>query len=133
MCTDMTNFTPTEYKLVCVANSEIFEDEGWMLNCPTYDKPSLVRAQYAKRQLDVKAEKGLYKYRDWLPVHRSLHCEATQSTYKSEALARALGLQNLYITYLDVMSFSRSGLIQQLVFEGFTQEEAEYGVNAVGY
>ena len=99
MCTDMTNFTPTEYKLVCVANSEIFEDEGWTLNCPTYDKPSLVRAQYAKRQLNVKAEKGLYKYRDWLPVHRSLHCEATQSTYKSETLARALGLQNLYITF----------------------------------
>ncbi len=31
------------------------------------------------------------------------------------------------------MSFSRSGLISQLEFEGFTTEEAEYGVSAVGY
>ncbi|MGQ9475961.1 MAG: Ltp family lipoprotein [Actinomycetota bacterium] len=31
------------------------------------------------------------------------------------------------------MSFSRSGLLEQLKFEGFTQEQAEYGVRAVGY
>ena len=36
-------------------------------------------------------------------------------------------------SYLDVMSFSRSGLIEQLLYEGFTQQQAEYGVSAVGY
>ena len=36
-------------------------------------------------------------------------------------------------SYLDYSSFSRQGLIDQLVFEGFTQEQAEYGVSAVGY
>ena len=35
--------------------------------------------------------------------------------------------------YLDFMSFSRDGLIEQLMFEGFTAEQAEYGVTAVGY
>ncbi len=35
-------------------------------------------------------------------------------------------------TYLDFMAFSRSGLIDQLIFEGFTPEQAEYGVTAVG-
>jgi hypothetical protein len=35
--------------------------------------------------------------------------------------------------YLNAMSFSRSGLIDQLLFEGFSQAEAEYGVNAVGF
>lgn len=29
------------------------------------------------------------------------------------------------------MSFSRSGLIEQLEFEGFTRSQAEYGVDAV--
>ena len=29
-------------------------------------------------------------------------------------------------------SFSRSGLIDQLQFEGFSQAEAEYGVNTTG-
>ncbi len=41
----------------------------------------------------------------------------------------ALSAQN----YLDSMSFSRSGLIDQLLFEGFGQAAAEYGVNAVGF
>ncbi len=36
-------------------------------------------------------------------------------------------------SYLDFMSFSRKGLIEQLVYEGFTKEQAEYGVKAVGY
>ena len=36
-------------------------------------------------------------------------------------------------SYLSFSSFSRSGLIEQLEFEGFTKEQAEYGVTAVGY
>ena len=35
--------------------------------------------------------------------------------------------------YLEYSSFSRSGLIGQLEFEGFTPAQAEYGVDAVGY
>ncbi|UMZ72540.1 Host cell surface-exposed lipoprotein [Natranaerofaba carboxydovora] len=35
--------------------------------------------------------------------------------------------------YLDYSSFSREGLIEQLEYEGFTREQAEYGVEAVGY
>jgi hypothetical protein len=33
--------------------------------------------------------------------------------------------------YLDFTSFSRSGLIQQLEFEGFTPDDAAYGVDAL--
>ena len=36
-------------------------------------------------------------------------------------------------SYLSHMSFSRSRLIEQLKYEGFTDEQAEYGVSAVGY
>lgn len=95
----MKGFTPTEYNLLCVATGEEFEDNGWSLDCPTCEKPSLIRAQYAKKQLTVYDDKGLYKYRDWLPMKRMLHCEATHTTYKSEGLAKALGLENLYITF----------------------------------
>ena len=35
--------------------------------------------------------------------------------------------------YMDYSSFSRSELIDQLEYEGFTSEQAEYGVKAVGY
>lgn len=34
--------------------------------------------------------------------------------------------------YLDYTSFSRSGLIDQLIYEGFTPEQAEYGVSTTG-
>ena len=36
-------------------------------------------------------------------------------------------------SYLDFSSFSRDGLIEQLEYEGFTAEQAEYGATAVGY
>ena len=31
--------------------------------------------------------------------------------------------------YLDTQSFSRSGLMEQLLYEGFTQTQASYGVS----
>jgi hypothetical protein len=33
---------------------------------------------------------------------------------------------------LDISAFSKSGLIDQLLFEGFTQAQAEYGVGTTG-
>ena len=95
----MEKFEPTEYKLVCLANGAEFDDAGWTLDCAECEKPSLIRAQYQKKQLTVYGDKGLYKYRDWLPMKRMLKCEATHATYKSEGLAKALGLENLYITF----------------------------------
>ena len=36
-------------------------------------------------------------------------------------------------SYMDLMSFSRDGLIDQLEFEGFTHDQAVYGAQSVGY
>lgn len=96
----MPEFNPTEYKLVCVATGEEFEDGGWTLDYAGYDKPSLIRAAYAKKQLTLHGtDCGLYKFRDWLPMKRMLKCSSSPVTYKSKALAKALGLDNLYITF----------------------------------
>ncbi len=35
-------------------------------------------------------------------------------------------------SYLEYTSFSRSGLIRQLKYEGFTAKQATHGANAVG-
>lgn len=35
-------------------------------------------------------------------------------------------------SYLDFTSFSRQGLIDQLIYEGFSNGEALFGVNSVG-
>ncbi len=96
----MAQFIPTKYNLVCVATGEKFEDNGWTLDYDGYDKPSLVRAIYTNKQITVYDDQiGLYKFRDWLPMKRMLKCDAAPVTYRSEGLAKALGLENLYITF----------------------------------
>ena len=95
----MENFKSTKYTLKCVATGREFEDTGWFLDDPEYKAPSLVRANYAKKQLELKPETyGLYKFCDWLPVKRILNGSSAPVTYKSEALAKHLGLENLWIT-----------------------------------
>ena len=96
----MKDFTPTSYTLECVATGREFEDTGWMLSDPQCKTPSLVRAKYARRQLEVKPDEyGFYKFCDWLPVRRMLKGSSAPVTYKSKGLARHLGLENLYITF----------------------------------
>ena len=93
-------FIPTKYKVQCVADDRIGEDSGWMLDFPNCEKPSLIRAIYEKKQLEVKEENGgLYRFADWLPIKTLLKGASCPVTYKSKNLAKKLGLNNLYITF----------------------------------
>ena len=94
-------FTPTKYQLQTVATGRVFDDEGWTLDDKQCDKPSMVRPLYEKKQLNVKKGKefGLYRYADWLPIKTMLQNPSEPITYKSEALVKRLGLENLYITF----------------------------------
>ena len=93
-------FIPTKYKVQCVADGRIGEDSGWMLDFPNCEKPSLIRAIYEKKQLEVKEENGgLYRFADWLPIKTLLKGASCPVTYKSKNLAKKLGLNNLYITF----------------------------------
>ena len=93
-------FKPTEYQIKSVATGNLCEDSGWLLDFKGEEKPSLIRAIYAKKQLEVRERyNGLYCYADWLPIKRQLRCDAKPITYKSKALAEKLGLKNLYITF----------------------------------
>lgn len=85
----------TNYKLMDVASGAIFEEEGWSLG-----GASLIRAVYEQKKLRVGADsEGLFKFRDWLPVHREIRGSSAPVTYKSTGLANFLGLKNLYITF----------------------------------
>ena len=96
----MNAITPTSYKLQTVATGRIFDDNGWVLDHPQCDQPSLVRAVYEKKQLEpLGLEYGIYRFADWLPVRRMLQGSCAPVTYKSEKLAKELGLNNLYITF----------------------------------
>lgn len=90
-----------KYQLMNVADGHIFEDKGWILDDPQGTSPSLVRAIYDKKQLHVAEDEnlGLYRFADWMPIHRTLEQPSCPVTYKSEKLAKHLGLNNLYVTF----------------------------------
>jgi cysteate synthase len=93
-------FKKTKYNLLSLNSGRTFTDSGWMLEAPGETTSGLVRAIYAKKMLEVKDNGyGIYKFADWLPIGRLLLGSSAPVTYKSEALAEELGLENLYITF----------------------------------
>ncbi len=94
------DFKPTEYTLRSVKTGKTFKDEGWTLEAPEENEPTLIRAIYDKKQLNVKDNSwGIYKFADWLPIQKTLKGSSAPVTYKSNGLANHLGLNNLYITF----------------------------------
>ncbi|MCT4614711.1 MAG: cysteate synthase [Marinifilaceae bacterium] len=90
----------TNYILESVDTKERFEDGAWTLDNPNSDKPSLIKAIYQKKQIDFKdSSYGIFRFSDWLPVKKFLKGSSATVTYKSEGLAKELGLSNLYISF----------------------------------
>jgi cysteate synthase len=90
----------TNYKLRTFATGNTFDDSGWLLSDPQYNKPSLIRAIYDKTKLIVGDESlGIYRYADWLPVNKTLKGSSSTKTYHSKKLGSHLGLTNLYISF----------------------------------
>lgn len=96
----MSDFSPTKYILKSYKTGKEFNDTGWLLDAPGESEPSLIRAIYEKKQIEVKDDSwGLYKFADWLPIGRVLEGSSAPVTYKSTGLANNLGLENLWITF----------------------------------
>ena len=96
----MEPLKPTRYLLENVADGRLFEDEGWTLADPQGSVPSLVRARYETSKFEpLKDRDDIYRYANWLPIKRALKGAYGPVTWKSEALAGELGLENLYITF----------------------------------
>lgn len=90
----------TQYKLQSVYTKAIFADQGFTLEAPGEQHPTLIRTLYERNQLAVNGRcKGIFCFSDWLPVHRYIHGSAAPVTFRSEELARELGLHNLWITF----------------------------------
>lgn len=93
-------FTKTNYQLQSVKTGKIFSNNHWTLDAPGETEPTLIRAVYENKQLQLKDESwGLYRFADWLPVSRKLKGSSAPATYKSKHLAEKLGLSNLWITF----------------------------------
>ena len=93
-------YLPTQYHLASLVTGDSFKDEGWILEASGEEKPSLLSSVYDKIQLEVKDDRyGIYKFGDWLPIHRILEGSSAPVTYQSKKLGARLGLKNLYITF----------------------------------
>jgi cysteate synthase len=94
------NFESTRYFLQSYKTGQTFPDNGWTLEAPNESEPTLVRAIYENRQLELRNDfPGLYKFAHWLPIHRILEGSSAPVTYRSASLAKALNLEELWITF----------------------------------
>ncbi|MGP8321347.1 MAG: cysteate synthase [Methanosarcinaceae archaeon] len=85
-----------KYTLECLQCGSEYQGE-YRLKCDHDD--SFLRANYHEKQLALKKIKGMGKFYDWLPIRGQLNTNAAPITYKSDELARELGLTNLYIGF----------------------------------
>ncbi|MFD7664967.1 cysteate synthase [Streptomyces sp. NPDC059788] len=88
------------YDLVCRACDHTMADDGLTLRCPENHAPAFLRTRYHDRVPAVSPEsEGLYRYRRWLPVVRTLPGAGGTIVYRAEGLGRALGLGDLWIAF----------------------------------
>lgn len=85
-----------EYLVKCVSCNSTQSPHAHV--CPNDD--SLLRTEYLSRQLTPRDLPGIWKFYDWLPVMKPLKGVGERPvTYKSQGLAKELGLENLYISF----------------------------------
>ncbi|MDF1558465.1 MAG: cysteate synthase, partial [ANME-2 cluster archaeon] len=87
--------TDTKYTIECTGCSIQYPSDA--MSC-SKDK-GLLRTRYASHHLHLHDLPGMGKFLEWLPVSANMHTQAGPMTYKSMALAREMGLSNLYIGF----------------------------------
>jgi cysteate synthase len=88
------------YCLKCPVCGSLKDDNGSLLECEETHPPALLVSEYSSRQFDPDpAAPGIYRYRQWLPVNRSISGTSRTITYQSEKLSRLTGLPNLWISF----------------------------------
>ncbi|MFW6138172.1 MAG: cysteate synthase [Spirochaetota bacterium] len=89
-----------KYVLKCLECGTEYQDDYLRLKCDAHHSPSLLRSIYSKKRIDLDWNKpGMFRFYDFLPVEQFLEVKGGPVTYRSEGLARHLGLENLYIIF----------------------------------
>ncbi|CCH33145.1 cysteate synthase [Actinosynnema sp. NPDC047251] len=89
------------YLLSCRVCGRRQPDDGLLLDCPAQHEPSLLHTEYRATALVPRAtERGLFRYRNWLPISRTLPDAGATVTYRSTTgVARHLGMDDLWIAF----------------------------------
>lgn len=86
-----------KYRVRCVGGGEYVEDPS-LMNCGQ-GHDALLRAEYSVRKLVLSPYCGIFRYLCWLPVTKPLLPSGGPVTFRSAALSRELGLENLMISF----------------------------------
>ncbi len=90
----------SKHHLECTLCKANYDPHPLRLFCDQPHAPALLRTVYEQRQLGVHEEHpGPFRYSDWLPVGHTIETTGLPITYQSDALARHLGLSNLFVTF----------------------------------
>lgn len=88
------------YRLHCPVCEGTWEDDGFLLGCPTPHEPALLTTEYDARRFEPDARApGIFRYREWLPGTRALAGAGASATYRSEPLCRIAGLPKLWVVF----------------------------------
>src|SRR4051812_29602919 len=88
------------YVLRCPVCGTIIEDDGVALRCPEPHEPALLQADYQTSAFQPDPNQpGIFRYRDFLPVSRTLSGVGRTVVYHSKALNRTAGLSNLWVAF----------------------------------
>lgn len=88
------------YRLRCRACEPTFDDDGFTLECPNKHAPALLITEYSNAKFEPdNYGRGIYRYKNWLPVARVLCGAGGTVTYQSERLSRITEMTNLWIAF----------------------------------
>lgn len=100
------------YRLECLDTGELLDDDTSLLSNPRATRPSFLRARYsATRFAPAPHDQGLYRFRDFLPIGRTLNGSAAPVTYQSNNLAAQLGLKRLFLTFSGYWPERSAGML----------------------
>jgi cysteate synthase len=90
------------YRLECLDRHELLDEgeRGFTLANPSASRPALLRAVYDDPRFAPRSgEPGIFRYRAWLPVRRSLGGAGGAVARRSDSLARHLGMDALWLIF----------------------------------
>ena len=84
-----------KFSLECLFTNELLEDKYTL----HHTDGALLKSIY-KNELTVYDDRiGMMKFHDWLPNHEISKLEVGTQTYKAEELGKAIGMENLWVTF----------------------------------
>ncbi|HEY4440196.1 MAG TPA: cysteate synthase [Candidatus Elarobacter sp.] len=87
------------YRLQCTGCGARYDDDGVRLDCDRVHGPALLKSVYDARTFAPADEPSIARYAAWLPVDGPLATDARTGVYRSEGVAKELGLANLWIAF----------------------------------